>query len=265
MRSYSFFTYSTKFFLIIAVSLAVIFFTGTYWRDRCVTALTYPLLCIQKRIITPVNRWLEYRKGVAHMHTLAQQLLEERNALLRNLIELKGTHDYLVDSRECREFQRRYASDATLVAHILLQHRSETAHYLFVDAGENRGIKKDMVVVSDTCLVGRVSEVYQYFSKVMLISDKECHVAASCVDTSARGIHTGLNSSAGSVLEFVSHLDTLQQGDLVISQGEGLIFPRGFGLGRVKAYELDGVQYRVQVEPLIDFSKLTFCLILTSY
>jgi cell shape-determining protein MreC len=63
----------------------------------------------------------------------------------------------------------------------------------------------------------------------------------------------------------VSHLDTLKEGDLVISQGEGLIFPRGFGLGRVKSYELDGVQYHVTIEPLLDVSTLTFCLLLKSY
>lgn len=265
MKSYSFFATSKKLFLILGIGCLVLFLTGTFWRERCIPFITYPLLCFEKRVIVPVKQWLVWRKGVEHMHEVAQQLLEERNALLRTLIELKGTKNYITDATECREFQKRYAADSTLVAQILLQHTSENGQYLFIDAGENRGIKKDMVVVYDNCLLGKVTEVYQHFSKVMLITDKECHVAASCVETSARGIHSGTNGVGNSVLEFVSHLDTLKEGDLVISQGEGLIFPRGFGLGRVKAYELDGVQYRVSVEPLLDFSKLTFCLILRSY
>lgn len=250
---------------MIGIGCTILFLTGSYWTGSCVPYLSYPLLCFERRVVVPVTRWLEWRKGVVHMQEVAQNLLEERNALLRDLIALRGTHNYLIDCQETRGFQERYAHDSTLAAQILLQHRSETAQYLFVDAGENRGIKKDMIVVYDNCLVGKVSEVYQHFSKVMLISDKECHVAATCADTAARGIHSGTNASDVAALEFVSHLETLKEGDLVVSQGEGLIFPRGFGLGRVKSFELDGVQYRVTVEPLLDFSLLKFCLILMSY
>lgn len=265
MKSYSFFSFSTKFFLIVGIGFLTLFLTGSYWRERCVPYLMYPFLCIEKRLVKPVKQWLVWRKGVEHMHATANQLLEERNALLRTLIELKATQAYAVDGKECHEFQKRYAPDSTFAAEILLQHRSELGHYLFVDAGENRGIKKDMVVVYDNCLLGKVTEVYPHFSKVMLITDKECHVAAQCDATGARGIHSGENNTQETVLEFVSHLDTLQAGDVIMSQGEGLIFPRGFGLGRVKSYELDGVQYRVTVEPLLDFATLKFCLILLSY
>lgn len=264
MKSYSFFKNSKKVLFISGLVLGMLFLTGTYWRERCVPFLTYPFLCIEKRCIEPFKRWIVWRKGVAHVHAVAEQLLHERNELLKTLIELKGTKNYITDCTECREFQKRYAADSTLCAQVLLQHISEQGHYFFVDAGENRGIKKDMVVVYDACLIGKVTEVYQHFSKVMLITDKDCHVAASCVETGARGIHSGNNGNL-SVLEFVSHLDTLKEGDLILSQGEGLIFPRGFGVGRVKTYELDGVQYSVTVEPLLDFSKLKFCLILKSY
>lgn len=256
---------SKKTMLVLILFFLMLLFTSTYWRERMVPTINYPFLCLKEYFITPIQKWILWREGFEQINTTAQKLLKERNDLLKELIRIKGTRDYLLACREGIEFSKRYKEDATLVVQILLKHFSDQGNYYFIDAGENRGITKDMVVLYDNCLIGRVSNVYAYYSKVILITDKESHVAARCLLTEARGILNGENNQKRMTMDFVSHLDTISDGDTVISYGEGLVFPRGFALGRVKSHELDGVSYRLYVEPLLDFSTLEYCMVLMQY
>lgn len=250
--------------LMSIVALLILILTGNGWRC-CMEYVAYPFLVSQKSISNTLYYWHLRRQSHEMLYEQTEKLLQERNELLKKVIEYKATRNYLVDGAESLEFKKRYAPDATLMCQILLKHCADDGQYMYIDAGENRGIIKDRVVIYDNCLLGRIIEVYPHYSKVVLITDKECHVAASCSETRARGIHSGLNVIHETVLEFVSHLDTLHAGDLVMSHGEGLIFPRGFALGKVKSFDLQGVQYRVVVEPLIDIEKITHCLVLLKY
>lgn len=248
--------------LIVGVGCILLFLASSWWRERCLHVVTYPLLLVERHVAAPVKRWVVRQQGVDQLQALTEKYMKERNDAWRKLIELRGTRDYLLDCAECIEFKKRYETKNSLAVQILLRQFSQAGHYFFVDAGENRGIKKDMVVVYDNCLVGRVTEVYPHYSKVLLVSDKDCHVAVRCVETGARGIYSGMNDGTKGVIEFVNHLDLLRVGDLVLSQGEGLIFPRGFALGKVTSFELEGVQYRVFIEPIINMQDLKFCVIL---
>jgi rod shape-determining protein MreC len=60
----------------------------------------------------------------------------------------------------------------------------------------------------------------------------------------------------------VSHLAQLKEDDLIISNGKGLIFPRGFGLGRISAFHEDGLHYAVTVKPLLDLSTIDYCYLI---
>ena len=264
MKTRRFSAANKHFWFISFLAFLIFLFIGQGWR-RCMEYVSYPFLASQKSISNTFHQWRLHRQSHELLYAQAEKLLQERNELLKKVIEYKSTRNYLVDAAEALEFKKRYAPEATFAVQILLKHLADDAHYLYIDAGENRGLTQDQVVVHDNCLLGRITEVYPHYSKVVLITDKECHVAASCAETGARGIHSGMNNNNETVLEFVSHLDTLHVGDLVMSHGEGLIFPRGFALGKVKSFELQGVQYHVVVEPLMDIEKLTHCLVLLKY
>jgi cell shape-determining protein MreC len=54
--------------------------------------------------------------------------------------------------------------------------------------------------------------------------------------------------------------------DLVLSSGQGLIFPEGFCLGRIKQHELKEKElyHKVVLEPLVNLQTVGFCLLLKS-
>ncbi len=205
------------------------------------SCVVYPMLLFQRYALEPLKTWFESLAHVVELKVVIDDLREERDTLLAENIILRATQLYLEDTKELREFSARYKDAHLVTTQILARHFSNCAHFFLIDAGSNQGITEDMVAVYGNCLVGRVTEVYPWYSKVRLITDAACKVAANCVQTRASGIHEGVHKENKTTLRYVSHLSTIHEHDLVISSGEGLIFPQGFALGRITEMQLDGL------------------------
>jgi rod shape-determining protein MreC len=127
----------------------------------------------------------------------------------------------------------------------------------WVDAGADHGICLNMIAVFKNNIVGRVIHVDPWYSKIALITDKRCKIAVSCVQTKTVGIYEGNNSAMPS-LEFVPHYEKLMVGDILMSTGQGLVYPQGFAIGSIVDFKVDDVAYQVKVQPLIDLEQLDF-------
>jgi len=187
----------------------------------------------------------------------------EYEGLLAENIQFRAEHSYLERTQELREFKKRYADDAATVVRVLVRNFSEQDHYFLIDIGANDGIQKDMIVTFKNNLVGKITDVYPWYSKVCLITNRLCKVAAYCSQTKAQGIHEGSNSEEGTMLTYVSHLAPIAENDLVLSSGEGLVFPEGFALGRIDSYQQEGLYKKIHVKPLCDMRRLDYCLVLS--
>lgn len=152
-------------------------------------------------------------------------------------------------------------ADKKHLAHIMLRHLADDACYVLVDSGSSDDVEVDMVAVYKNNLIGRVAEVLPGYSKIVLVADSSCKVAAVCANTGIEGIHEGSNTVQQSSLNHVSHLMQPQQGDLVLSSGQGLVFPRGFALGVIEHLELDGMQYAITVKPCVDVRAVDYCML----
>ncbi len=225
------------------------------------SCITYPFIRVAHAIINPITSWI-YERNLAHdLLTRHKQLLDEYANLRQDYIRCRAMHDIHDDIHELLEFKKESAEYQGHIAQIMMRHISDQSHYYLVDAGSEHGIEPDMVALYKDCIVGRVSHVYPYYCKVVLVTDAFCKIAAYCSETKAIGIHEGLNDTAFTTLRHVSHLARVQEGDLILSSGEGLIFPRGFGIGTVASYTHDGLLYSITVKPMIDFNTLQYCML----
>ena len=60
----------------------------------------------------------------------------------------------------------------------------------------------------------------------------------------------------------VDRLHELKVDDVLVSSGEGLIFPQGFLLGKISSFEPDGIHFLVTIEPIIDLYAIDYCYII---
>lgn len=115
--------------------------------------------------------------------------------------------------------------------------------YISINKGSEDGLSKDLpVVTSQKVLVGRVNEVYNHFSKVMLISNKKSSFDAGVLGSDIYGVVKGKgNLKIG--LELVPRESEMKEGDLIVTTSLGGIFPKGILVGQIKE------MYKNDVEP----------------
>lgn len=222
----------------------------------------YPLLRIQQLVVEPISRWRGNSVSLQKLEQSLDDLRIERDALFAENIALKAMHHYAVETRELSDFNKRYLLHRGHTAQVLARHFSPNNQFFLVDAGSVNGIKKDMVALYGNAIVGRVAHVYPWYCKVCLITDADCKVASVCQKKGATGIHEGVNDSSHTVMRYVSHLQSVDLSDDVLSSGEGMVFPRGFALGNVSAADKGELFYTITVRPALDFQTLRYCTLI---
>lgn len=253
------------YFLVLIVLFFVVhrlLYVSSNVVDRGASLLLYPVVKLQHVIVSPLQKFFKKRKKNSLLQDKIAFLQEQNENLLAENIELQALHEYFEKTKELIKFREKYAVQDTSLAHIIMKQFSEYEQSFLVDCGSMHGISVDMVAVYKNCLVGRVTHVYPYYSKVILITDPGCKVAAYCRNSKARGIHEGCNKKKETLLQFVSHLHQLKENDLVISSGEGLIFPQGFCLGRIHSFEPEGLYYKIFIKPMLKFKDIEFCYLI---
>lgn len=226
--------------------------------ETALSYVTYPLLRLQNAVIRFV--WLpsgNRKQAVAHVLADLERVTQERDALLNELISLKALERTVRDTQALRDFMKRYKTECTLIAPILLRN-FEQEHFFLIDAGEQSGVTKDMIALYQNTIVGKVTQVYPSYSKVLLITDPQCYIAAFCASNGVKGLHHGYKKGF-TTLAFVDHREPVVVGDMVLSSGEGGLFPRGFGLGKITQVDQGRYGRTIVITPLFDLKTIDYC------
>lgn len=233
---------------------------GVRWWYQVATTIAYSFLMVQKECVALLQPLFDRttEKALKSELILYKQML---NKAEDELIQIKAESAYYNDIKELIDFKKRYSQDNAVLAQVLLKNFSLSAHYFLLDAGKNKQIEPDMVVVSGNKLVGKIVEVFPYYSKVLLVTDPLCKVAVKTAKTGVKGIHEGCLSLDKTTIKYMSHLETIEQNDLVLTSGEGLVFPQGFAVGILQEFFIKNLQYQVTVKPVVNFQTLAYCTI----
>lgn len=223
--------------------------------ENLVSRIAYPGLVAQKKLKAIFLRAPEHKP--TELINDLQRSLEERDRLQRELIELKAYLRYAENTKELRAFTERYKTDKARIAQILLKN-FDGQQFCLVDAGAKQGVTPDSVAAWKDCLVGRVIEVYPMYSKVLLVGDPRCKIAAVSAETGTKGIQEGLGNPDYMALAFVDPLKEIKKDDMVLSSGEGMLFPAGYALGKIRQVDNDGHSYTIRISPCVDLRALEY-------
>jgi len=139
---------------------------------------------------------------------------------------------------------------------------------ILINKGSKDGILKDMpVVTSDKILLGKIENVYKNFSKVILLSNKKISFDVKVQNAEdISGIGKGRGSSR-ILIDFVPREENISEGDLVISDSLGGIFPKGLLIGKVKSVEKNDVDVsqKIEVAPAFDIRKINTLFVIIDY
>lgn len=165
--------------------------------------------------------------------------LQSENADLRNrLNKLEAENAKLVELRKENESLKKDLNFVKasgfdyLAAEVIAFDPSDLRSLVTINKGSRDGLKNGLAVVSEGFLIGRISEVSENHSNIMLITDPTSTIPAEVQETGARGLIRG-NLGAGIILERVHQGETVDVGNKVITSGIGGEVPRGIIVGEV--------------------------------
>jgi len=137
---------------------------------------------------------------------------------------------------------------------------------LIIDKGGNSGIKLSMPVVTSLGAIGKIANLTEETSEVLLLTDIRSRVSALVKRTRDVGILRGDNTG-GFILENLPRNADIQSGDLIISSGLGSIFPKGLRLGKVVKVKVGSstLTKMAHVEPSVQFNRCEDVLVILSH
>jgi rod shape-determining protein MreC len=162
-------------------------------------------------------------------------------------------------------FQEKYIY-TTVPAQVIGTSGSEQSRVFYIDKGEDDHLKPDMAVITSDGIVGKIRDVFPHTAQVLAINDQTSGAGVILQTTRIRGI---LRGDVDGQLMIVGILadERIQPGEVVLTAGGDLIFPRGLPVGVVEKVVRDPDRdafIDVMLKPAAHLDRLDEVLVITS-
>lgn len=130
----------------------------------------------------------------------------------------------------------RDLSYQSIPARVVARDPSVWFNSLIINRGSTSGVDLDMPVVTPEGIVGRVVGVGPVSAQVMLITDERSAAGAvvgQLGQSNALGSVRGFGKNGLLEMRYVSGLETVNNGDYVVTTGQDRIYPPGLSVGTV--------------------------------
>lgn len=141
--------------------------------------------------------------------------LKAENERLRKLVELKGEMGY-----------------KTKVVKVSFQHVQDTYDGFVIKAGTADGMEVNMPVLSGRQLIGRITDVYENYSVVKMITGEDSYVSVLC-NKEVIGIVKGQREKDLTFRPTSSLEEEIKVGDELITSGISDVYPKGLYVGKI--------------------------------
>lgn len=184
--------------------------------------------------------------------------LQERNKTLEEKItRLEIENRELEKMKKLLEFKvaGNYKSLSTRIMRATLDANSQS---LLVMVGSVEGVTDHSFVVDGEHLVGKIVEVGRESAEVEMITNVNSKTPVLLTESNMKAVLSGEGATSFLKIIYLSGVVDVVEGEVVITSGDGSIYPHGVVVGRVRK-----VGGEILVEPLFDYSTLNLVKVYT--
>ena len=227
--------YSFVFFVILSITLITfdiknivnpsivrtniinsIFFTKDFFSFNLPNLDKLKLSFISKEELMLENKYLKEKIKQSNLFKLKSEKLEiENNILRKELSLLPPALENYVFVKITADTQTRY--NKTVI----------------INAGKNMDIRKGDAALTSKGLIGSVFDVYEKYSRILLISDINSKIPVRVGENNIKAIISGNNTTKIDLLYLKENL-SFNDNDLVYTSGDGGYFNPGIPVGVIK-------------------------------
>ena len=227
------------------------------WAVGAITPFERGLVWVQN---STSNLWHNYfyLRGVrAENRQLKEQIEQMRLEQVRLSEDAAQAHRL----QNLLAFKEQFISK-TVAAQVVGSSGSDLSRTVYIDKGENAGLKRDMAVITADGIVGKIMLVYPSVSQVLLINDQTSGVGVILEKARLQGVLRG-TANGEVVLERVMSDEQVPTGETVLTSGGDQIFPKGLRVGTItKVGNGKDLFLNIKVKPASDLSKLEEVMVL---
>jgi rod shape-determining protein MreC len=167
------------------------------------------------------------------------ELKRERKAMLQRMVEAKAINLENIQLKAALQLRER-ARDAIAAGRIVGSSFDSPRRFAILSAGARNGVAEGMPVRSPSGLVGRIIDVGQLSSRVLLVSDRTSIVPARLLRNGIPVIAQGRGDGTIDVRPLEVGRNPFRPGDIIISSGTGGLYPPLVPVARVIKLKDDG-------------------------
>lgn len=210
----------------ILFTIIAIFIFSALLESKIIDLVSFPLkissnftsdlrALVAYKFIADENLRLKARLAGVANDALAFDELRRENERLKKLLSLK-----------------KESSFVTVAARVIARDPNNWSAGAIIDKGQRQGIKTGNVVIAASGLSGRITEVYSYTAKIMLLGDTDSSVSAVIQRTREEGLISG--TIAGAVqMRYLDKDSDVAMGDVIMTSGLTRNYPAGLPIGEV--------------------------------
>ena len=234
-------------------------------KDSITSGIGSAINPLQKSIYSMTNEI----KGALDFFLNFSEVKEENISLTKENIELKNKlleYETLKEENDRLKEVLNYKeskSDYNYIGCEIIGYSGESfLKGYIINRGENDGLQKDMVVISNKGLVGKITSTGSNWAIVESILSE--NIAVSVMVNSSReniGILRGYLSGSNKAITEISNIpmdSNIKEGDTIVTSGLGEVYPKEIRIGEVIKIETDEIKVTKTaiVKPYVDFDKL---------
>ncbi|MFN2497728.1 MAG: rod shape-determining protein MreC [Pyrinomonadaceae bacterium] len=201
-----------------------------------------------------INEIINFRSAAAENARLKEKLFStelqlqnarqasDENARLKSLLNLKEQTGY-----------------DQVAAHVIARDSSVWFNTVTLDRGSSSGVELNMPVVTAGGIVGRVIAISPWTAQVMMITDEKAAAGAivgQLGGSGALGSVRGTGESGLIEMRYVSELQKVDVGDVILTTGQDGIYPPGLNVGEVVDVKRGTGTHQILIRPGANLDQL---------
>lgn len=215
------------------------------------------------------DKSIESMNNVWRHYIALTELHQENDRLRKEVARLQGEKNALIESlienerlKALLHFKERFPSPS-VTARVIGTDPSTWSQTLWIDQGREGGIHNNAPVLSVEGVIGRIWEVEDKISQVLLITHPFSAVDGIIQRTRIQGMATG-NLGRTLDVKYIPLNADVREGDILITSGLEGIFPKGLPIGTIETVKQGetGLFQEVTLRPAARLENLEEVLIL---
>lgn len=238
-------------FILIACAILLISNTLSSFKNSAQNAVGRPLsgISLLKRELSGI---IFYHRNMVQ----AEKLNEQLGALRWKLFDLRELNQENIRLRGLLNFKQR--SPLRLIpARVIARSPDAWSCTVIIDKGKNNRVLPGMAVINLQGLVGRVLEISDNSSKVLLINDPNQGISSIVQRSRQEGL---VNGTLGSnlIMRYLPDDAQIAKGDIIITSELSRIYPKGLLIGKVVnvGRDFSGLNRFAVVKPAVELASI---------